>query len=184
MSSTRTSCSVTRASRVLSLCVLARERTTAQASSGEVIPTNRHRRHTQPTIPTPLPCPPPLAFSLPACASPSQSALLLFLSLCLCLPVPLPNKCCTWWCVHNGESPHLGCHRVCLWEEGGPRAGKGGRGGEQCHAFLPSPALWVSIPYMCVPTASITFWDCGHAMCVLPRPCPACMGKQAYFCGV
>ena len=184
MRRTRTSCSVTRASRVLRWCVLARERTTAKASSGEMIATNRHRRHTQPTIPTPLPCPPPLAFSLPAGASPSQSALLLFLSLCLCLPVPLPNKYCTWCCVHGGESPHLGCHRVCLWEGGGPRAGKGGRGGEQCHAFLPSPALWVSIPYMCVPTASITFWDCGHAMCVLPRPCPACMGKQAYFCGV
>ena len=140
MRRTRTSCSVTRASRVLSLCVWAPERTTAKPSSGEVISSNRHRRHTQPTIPTPLPCPPPLAFSLPAGASPSQKALLLFLSLCLCLPVPLPNKCCTWCCVHGGESPHLGCHQVCLWEGGGPRAGQGaGAGSSVMPSSFPRP---------------------------------------------
>ena len=162
MCRSRTSCSVTRALRVLLSCVPARERTTAKASYGEVRPLNRHQRHTQPTIPTPLPCPPPLACSLPTSASPSQSALSLFLSLCPCLPVLLPNKCCTWCCMHGGGSPHLGCHRVCLWEEGGLRAGQGA-GWEQCHVFLLSPQFGSPSPTCVSPQPSLV------------EPCIGCM---------
>ena len=143
---TRTSCLVTRASCVVMVCVGAQERTTAKALSGERdMATHRRRQHTQPTIPTPLACPPPGPFPLPAGASPSQSALSLFLSRCLCLPVPLPNKCCTWCCMHGGGGGHLRCHRVCLWEEGGLRAGQGAGGS----SVIPSSftLLWVSIPY-------------------------------------
>ena len=168
MCSTRTSCSVTRASRVLIMCVRARERTMAKASSGERIDTNRHQQHTQPTTPLPLPCPPPLTCSLPTSASPSQSALSLFLSVCLCLPVLLPNKCCTWCCMHGGCPPQLGCHRVCLWEEGGPRAVQGaGAGAVPC--LLPSPALGLHPLHVCLPTAV----SCGvlhsvHDVCGKP----------------
>ena len=128
MRRTRTSCSVTRASRVLSLCVLARERTTAQASSGEVMTTHRHRRHTQPTIPTPLPSPPPLAFSLPAGASRSQKALYVAVSL----SVPLPPCSASqqvlhmvlraWW----GVPPPQVSSGVSL----GGRGSEGGEGGQ------------------------------------------------------
>ena len=105
----------------------------------------------KPSLQSPCPCPPPSSGILPPRgASPSQSVLSLFLSLCLCLPVLLPNKCCTWCWMHGGGSPHLGCHRVYLWEEGGPRAGWGaGAGAVSC---LPPSPFGPPSP-MCVPTA-------------------------------
>ena len=128
---------------------------------------------------------PPSSGILPPCRRFSLSKGHVAVSLSVPLPPCAPSQQVlhmvlrAWW----GVPPPQVSSGVSLGGRGS-EGGAGGRGGEQCHAFLPSPALWVSIPYMCVPTASITFWDCGHAMCVLPRPCPACMEKQAYFCGM
>ena len=182
MRRTRTSCSVTRVSRVLSMCVGARERTTAKSSSGEMIAAIRPTAHTAhaPALP-----PSPLAFSLPAHTSPSQCVPCLYFSLCVHVPPCSPSQQVlhmvlrAWW----GVPPPRVSSGVSLGGRGS-EGGAGGRGREQCHAFLPPPALGLHPLYVCVPTASIASWDRGHAMYVLPRPCPACIGKQAYFCGV
>ena len=153
-SSTRTSCSVTRASRVFPVCVSAQERTTAKPSSGGIkhMGVQRHRRHTQPTIPTPLPCPPLLAFSLPAGASPSQSALSLFLSLCasafLC---PLPTS------VSHGVACVVGGFPTssvieCVFGRKGVR-GRGGEGAGAVSCLPASPALGLHPLHVGLPTA-------------------------------
>ena len=113
---TRMLCSVTRASRVLCLCVWARERTTAKASSGDMISTNRHRRHTQPTIPHTPALPPSSGILFPCCfpcsypsvrrlSCPfvlSLSECLVFVCLCPSLHPCIPPL---WSCFSPCSSP-------------------------------------------------------------------------------
>ena len=129
---------------------------------------------------------PPSSGILPPCRRFSLSKGLVCCCFSLCASASLfrfPTSIAHGVACMVGSPPTSGVIG-CVFGREGVRGRERGQGRGAVSCLPPSPALWVSIPYMCVPTASITSWDRGHAMCVLPRPCPACMEKQAYFCGV